>query len=277
MRPLLHERTLDELSRLSEKMPHAMVLEGVPGMGLKATAQYVAQLAGSEVEWVYPERKEVVDTEKGSITIEIIRRLYERTGTKSAKPRCIVITSADTMGHSAQNAFLKLLEEPTPQTTFMLLVHERNRLLPTVKSRVQFYQVRALTDAQSQQLLDRLNIDDEARRRQLLFLAGGRPSLLHKLASDEKAFETEATLLRQAKTMVQGTAYQRLVAVQAVASSREDALRLVNYAMTLLRFDVVQRSTADPATLTLLSRLEHAAERLAGNGNIRLVLAAAVM
>ena len=48
-----------------------------------------------------------------------------------------VVIDADLMRVEAANAFLKLLEEPTPQTVFLLTTARPDRLLPTIASRCQ--------------------------------------------------------------------------------------------------------------------------------------------
>lgn len=47
----------------------------------------------------------------------------------------IIIRNADSLTHSAQNAALKLLEEPPPNVYFFLLCEGTDALLPTVRSR----------------------------------------------------------------------------------------------------------------------------------------------
>lgn len=48
-----------------------------------------------------------------------------------------IMTDADLLRTEAANAFLKLLEEPTPQTVFVLTTSRADRLLPTIVSRCQ--------------------------------------------------------------------------------------------------------------------------------------------
>ncbi len=280
-RPIFHEQTSKAIERLASHMPHALGLFGEKGVGLTTIATQLAGEADAEVIPVYPEKTEKgkpkVDLEKGSITIEIIRRLYGLTQGKSTRRRCIIIEAADTMGAPAQNAFLKLLEEPTNNTTFILLVHQPNVLLPTVRSRLQMQQVVPITAEQSGMLLDRLGVTDATKRAQLLFLASGLPARLTQLATDEKAFETEAGIMRQARTFVQGSLYERLVVAHSVKSARETAQSLVTYAMNILQRTITEKHVADDETVQLLDRLETAVKRLEGNGNSRLVLAAVVL
>ncbi|MGI9173802.1 MAG: ATP-binding protein [Rhodothermales bacterium] len=48
-----------------------------------------------------------------------------------------IMTDADLLRTEAANAFLKLLEEPAPQTVFILITSRPDRLLPTILSRCQ--------------------------------------------------------------------------------------------------------------------------------------------
>ena len=49
--------------------------------------------------------------------------------------RVLIVDGADTMNPNAQNAVLKLLEEPPARTLIVLVAHRPARLLPTVRSR----------------------------------------------------------------------------------------------------------------------------------------------
>jgi len=51
--------------------------------------------------------------------------------------KVVVLTDADLMRIEAATAFLKLLEEPGPQTVFILITSRPDRLLPTILSRCQ--------------------------------------------------------------------------------------------------------------------------------------------
>lgn len=80
------------------------------------------------------------------ITIEVMRELEKNLQLKSNDPlRIGWITEAECMNENAQNAFLKTLEEPNPNTLLLLLSTRPARLLPTIRSRCQ---VIALQDNQ---------------------------------------------------------------------------------------------------------------------------------
>lgn len=70
--------------------------------------------------------------------------------------RVIIVDAADDMNVNAQNALLKLLEEPPPKTAFLLVCHAPARLLPTIRSRCRTLTLRPLDEAALLPLLDRL-------------------------------------------------------------------------------------------------------------------------
>jgi hypothetical protein len=69
------------------------------------------------------------------IGIDFIRDLRKDLATKRSELELIFIGNADKMTLPAQNAFLKLLEEPPKNTGFCLGVKNREQLLPTIISR----------------------------------------------------------------------------------------------------------------------------------------------
>ena len=58
---------------------------------------------------------------------------------KSEK-KIYIISDASMMNENSSNAFLKVLEEPSPSTIFILLTNHFNLLLPTIRSRCQVLQ-----------------------------------------------------------------------------------------------------------------------------------------
>lgn len=90
-----------------------------------------------------------------SIKIKDIQDLHESTTTIATIPRLIWIEEADHMTIPAQNAILKILEEPPTNTTIVLTLNNSDSLLPTVRSRCQ---LERLSNIQSSPDLENLAI-----------------------------------------------------------------------------------------------------------------------
>lgn len=268
----IHPVSQQLLEATLKEKPHAVLLTGPAGVGLSTIAAHYTAKMGSHTLTVLPEKDDKVNLEKGVITVDSIRRLYHSTRTIEPKGRVIVIDYAERMAPAAQNAFLKLLEEPSPGTYFLLLTHQPALLLPTITSRAQEVALKPVTAEQSKALLDTLSITDATKRTQLLFIAEGLPAELTRLAGDAELFEARATLVKDARSLVTGSAYDRLALAKKYKDSREDALTLVSDAMKLLQKSIA--ATGDAASLRMVTRLEAIHKRLSEQGNVRLQLSA---
>lgn len=69
--------------------------------------------------------------------------------------RVVIIDSIDEMNTASANAVLKILEEPPARTLMLLISHNPNQLLPTIKSRCTKLELKPLSDAHIASLLRR--------------------------------------------------------------------------------------------------------------------------
>ena len=268
---VFHPATKLQLESYASNLPGALLITGQEGIGLSSAAEFISKNSKSVVFTVLPEKDEKVDIEKGTITIDSIRRLYSLTKTIEPNGRVIVIDYAERMAKPAQNAFLKLLEEPGEGTHFILLTHQPGLLLPTILSRTQRLDMRSITKEQSEELLDTLKVHDDRQRAQLLFIAGGLPAELTRLVTDTKYFEHRSGIIKDAREYVTGNAYSRLLIAKKYKDNRSEALIMLADAMRLLQNTLVKGG--DSSSISTITQLEKTYSRIQGNGNIRLQLA----
>ncbi len=142
----------------SQRLPHALLLDGVEGIGLEHFARSAAmkllcldtQPDGSACGLCqscqlfaagnHPDFSEVTPEETGKqIKIDQIREVIDYVSLKSFtnKVKIVVITPADAMNRATANALLKTLEEPPEQAMMILLSHYAERLPITIRSRCQ--------------------------------------------------------------------------------------------------------------------------------------------
>lgn len=153
-----NRNTCEKLCRdvLSDKLSHAIILEGAKGTGKHTVALYLAAaLACSQkdTDGIFPccacrECKKVLEhkspdvntvgTEgKATFGVDTIRFLKEdvRTVPNDLDFKLYIIEDADKMTVQAQNAFLLTLEEPPSYVRFILLCENADLLLETIRSR----------------------------------------------------------------------------------------------------------------------------------------------
>lgn len=239
---------------------HAVCIIGEEGSGTSSVALWLAEQLVEN-----PQLVTHIIPEKGLIPIDRIRQLYEQTRSIQQTKRCIVIDDADAMSPDAQNALLKLLEEPVESVHFILTTHHETQLLPTIKSRTQMVQLLPITAAQSQALLKNYPLD-ETTTRQALFLATGHPAELTRLARDTEYFADRSVVVTDARNFLQADDYGRLVIIKKY-TDRTNALELLGMCARLLSFNLLKQRNYGAADV--MDVLDGVMRRIEANGHVR--------
>jgi DNA polymerase-3 subunit delta' len=209
--------------------------------------------------------------ERGTITIDAVRGLYKAARAKQESRQVIVIEDADGMSLEAENAFLKLLEEPRDGLTFILTTRKTESLLPTVLSRIQQITLQPLTDDMIRRfIMSKKPGIAQADLTQLVFLAQGRPGAAMSLLADN-ALPEQRERMQIVKHLVTAKPYERLSLIGKLASDRDKCIENLN---AMMRIAEIQMSSASkPAQLEhwtrLAAALEDALTSITNNGNVR--------
>lgn len=128
----------------NQKLPHAILLCGKKGIG-KATFAFdlALEITGSNPDVLLIKK----EAEKREINVDKIRAIkdFVNQTAASAEDKFIVIDSACELNKSAANALLKILEEPQKNNFLILIAHNINRVLPTIRSRCQTIKINDLS------------------------------------------------------------------------------------------------------------------------------------
>jgi len=266
--------TSKKLDQIKADPPQSLLIIGARGVGTFDAARYLA--GNSLVDIIQPiDAKDIADSEKGTIRVKQIRSLIASATTKSTTMRVYIIDGAEKMNHAAQNAFLKLLEEPSSMTRFILVSTTTSALLPTVLSRTQKLIMPKASDKAIVRLLNKQGIKDDKILAQIVYLSEGQPVYASELAHDHDGIAQKGAVLRDAQLLLRGTLYQKLVLIGTYSSDRQKSLLLLDAARIILTKSL--SSSPSPQTVTVLARLSDAYDRISTNGNARLQMMAFVV
>lgn len=207
---------------------NALLITGKPGSGKKILASRLsAALLGVKTDRVAdnPQFIRVSKPEdKSEIPIELVREVSKKLSLRVAsninKPinRVVLFEDAQNLSHEAQNALLKLLEEPPERSLLILTATEDDSLLPTVVSRAQkITVVPPSLDQAIEYYKNRPRQEVESAYK----LSRGISELLNSLLANQTEHSLKVAV-GQAKTFIKNDSYGRLIQVQAISKSRAD-------------------------------------------------------
>ena len=102
-------------------------------------------------------------TDAKAISVHTVRAMIEKMqmSSMSGNWRVVLIDSVDELTVAAENAVLKLLEEPPQQTLFLLVTHQLSNVLPTVRSRARVEKMHPLTISELRELCTKFMGEEE--------------------------------------------------------------------------------------------------------------------
>ena len=266
-KPIVNKANLNEINRFSKNLPQTTILSVSDYEWGEQIARYIAEVANFDYEVVYPLKDDKINLDLGKIYVKQARELVQKTRTALKKNKVYIIYKASTMNEQAQNAFLKSLEEPNSSTFYILLVNNVHSLLPTVLSRSQILKITPLNNDASLKLIPD-NIPANIKQ-QILFVANGNPLLINKLVNDSSLISQYSAHITTAKSFLTASTYQKLITINKLKDSREDAIATLDALIKILSTTI---KTPDKQLLALLNNALNARNDLLSNLNVRLTL-----
>lgn len=266
--PILHKRTKLQIDRFLTSPSQALILSGDSGIGKNYIATWMADQLGLQVIQI------TVAEDKKMIGIEQVQQLYVQT--RSSSSLCIIIDNSHLMTTDAQNAFLKLLEEPPANTYFVLSTTDSDFLLQTIRSRSQEIRVHtpALADVKTYTSSLRPDIEENILA-SLINSTESKPGLLTKLLTDEELLDAHKQSINEAKQFLSGSPQDRLSLISQKGFEINWTTNMVDN-LALILGALIQLSSKDKKTIDRLYKqsalIEETSEALARSGNPKIHL-----
>jgi DNA polymerase III subunit delta' len=133
--------------------------------------------------------------------------------------RVAVVEGAHRMNEDAQNALLKMLEEPPPGVTIVLCADDEECLLPTVRSRCVRIRLGPVAGREIERWLGELGAADAPSAARFARLAAGAPGLALAYARAPEAARLRGEISRGLLDMLPAGRHERLTSVRSLMAS----------------------------------------------------------
>lgn len=182
----------------SASMTHAWMIVGPAGSGRSTLAlAFAATLVSQGDDYqalalvsagTHPDVS-VISTDRVTISIDEVRELVTQSyyAPSRSRWRVIVMEDADRMTERTSNVLLKALEEPPPQTVWILCAPSTQDVLPTIQSRVRTITLRTPSAEQVAELIHRREGVSHERALEAAREAQCHIGMATRLATDDDA------------------------------------------------------------------------------------------
>lgn len=202
--------------------PQTLLIHGSLGAGKYTVARAIAatllELKPANLE-NYAYFRHV--TGQDSISIDSIREVagFLRLKTIGSRPirRVVLVEHAEYLTQEAQNAFLKMLEEPPSDTLLILTAPSPHTMLPTIVSRTQQIHVEAVPRALLEQHFRKRHSPAAIAR--AYYMSDGYIGLMTALLEKDTGHEL-AEQIQKAKELLGLTVFERLASIDTLAKDK---------------------------------------------------------
>lgn len=214
--PMMHQQTVRQIERIVSSPPHAIGLSGDVGAGKGHVAKYISSkvLDISEInDHPYVMHIDVIAAKAGIDEVRKVQNFLSLTvpGTGAVK-RAIIIEYIDKLGHEAQNALLKTLEEPPSDTIIVATFERKTDILPTINSRLQTVSILPIDQTTAKTAHPSI---DDAEFNRAFYLSGGQAGLLCALLNKDTEHPLQQAIVL-AKDIISESRYKRLTMVDSL-------------------------------------------------------------
>ena len=278
-----NEKTKELLSGLLEadRFPHALILEGEEGIGKKTLAWEIAlalmcSSGGAErpcrecaqckkvLKKIHPDILTYTPSNKsGTISVDDIRSLIKDAYIKpnEAEYKILIVEECKNMRQEAQNALLKILEEPPEYAIIILCAETKASFLETVLSRSVAITLRGVSSAEGAEYICSQNSEiDYNDALSALDVAGGNIGKALQTLGDGRLKKIIEIANSIALASIHGNEYELIKACSVFERDNKTLIAAVTFLKTIFRDALISGSGVD-----LISKQKDTVDTLSHN------------
>ncbi len=262
---ILHEEIAENLidNVRTGNSPHAYIFEGEAGVGSFEAALLFAAVCVCERKDAAPcttcrgcvmaKAKTHPDInvisplkDKKNITVDQIREVVKGAYTKpyESGKKVYIIKYADDMNEQAQNAFLKVLEEPPEYAVFVLLAQNHEALLQTIRSRGTLIRFSPISNTKMREYIKAHFPEEEKMTDFLVRYAGGVCGNVEKILAQENFVPLRAAAFDKLEDLLSDDMLTAYATTEFMEENKEDADLVLSFWQDFIRDIMLIKSDA---------------------------------
>ncbi|MBE6741218.1 MAG: hypothetical protein E7570_02850 [Ruminococcaceae bacterium] len=279
-----NKRVKEQLSVLleSNRFPHALIIEGEEGLGKRTLAKEIALSLICISEEERPCRKcaqckKVLknvhpdvciykpDESKKSrpFSVDTVRDIINDASIKpnEAQFKIYILEECERMNASAQNALLKIIEEPPSYAVFILCASSKAAMLPTVLSRSVVVSLEGVENSEGAEYICEKNSDiDYESALHAISVCSGNIGKAIQMLGDGKLGKIIEISNSVANALIQDKEYELIKALSVFEKDNQTMISCLEFLKSIFRDALLYSSGAD-----MISNQKETVKRLAQN------------
>ncbi len=251
-----HEKEITLLNNLikDDKIGHAYMFLGKNGIGKKLVAIEFAKKINN-VDFLDEADFKIITPENDLIKVEEIRNLISNVYLKPTylKRKIFIIDDAEKMNVNAQNALLKILEEPPAYATIILIVSNKEKIIKTIQSRVTEIKFNPLTDEEIEKII--------GNNKNIKFARGSVSRALALAENDYYDISQELIKLFSQKNFLDIN--------KKVSENKDNIIKILEF-IKLIYYSEINKDTSEK--VEIISIIDEALKNLNRNANTDMTL-----
>lgn len=258
-----------------ENLPQTLVFAGLKGVGKSTCAKLLAKhLHGNSdgkadtfiFSDILAEAREQKETSPFMVATRRMINFLTRSPLASTM-KVAILDWNERITDNAQNALLKILEEPREDTVLIITISDETILLPTILSRARVIKFGPLSEEEIKTTVPEIN-------NEILKMAQGSLGWVKTMQSDDELWQDFKEMIDFWKSVRAKDTVEKFAWVTK-KQAREDAVQFLRVGILVMREDMIKM----PCTQTALDILgiQRAIKQIEDNVNVRLALEAMLL
>ena len=174
---------------------------------------------------------------KRNISVDQIRNIVTDAYTKpyESGKKVYIISYGDDMNEQAQNAFLKVLEEPPQYAVFVILAENNESLLPTIRSRCTSVKFNPVGDEKVREYIRNNYPEDSEKADFLVQYAGGVVGEIEKILNTENFLSLRQESLGKLEALLSPRKLDSYQVAEFLEENKDDAELILKFWQGFLR------------------------------------------